>query len=287
MVVGEMMRDNPNSPALQMCGDLLNKKLGPPPSIDEFVTCSSKPTRLRPKRGKGRARIGGRAAMPDGLRELQLYLRDSGRFDGLIARRGSLRRDLRRTPPAPRSARLRRRPGHAADRRRLCRLGRILARPGGLHQGLRFGRGGNGSGFFHGEPKILFEPHRFSKLTGRRFDASHPHVSYPRWGMRPYPGTQAGRYEQLLEAIALDPRAAFRACSYGKFQILGENAAACGFPGEPWLFAFAQAGTRSSSCARSRTSSLDRHHHSAAPRAIGARSPAVTTARPTPRTNMT
>lgn len=37
MVVGEMMRENPNSPALQMCGDLLNKKLGPPPSIDDFA----------------------------------------------------------------------------------------------------------------------------------------------------------------------------------------------------------------------------------------------------------
>lgn len=36
MVVGEMMRDNPHSPALQMCGDLLNRKLGPPPTVDEF-----------------------------------------------------------------------------------------------------------------------------------------------------------------------------------------------------------------------------------------------------------
>lgn len=37
MVVGEMARDNPNSPALKLCGDLLNKKLGPPPSIDDFA----------------------------------------------------------------------------------------------------------------------------------------------------------------------------------------------------------------------------------------------------------
>jgi hypothetical protein len=37
MVVGEMMRENPMSPALQMCGDLLNKKLGPPPTIDDFA----------------------------------------------------------------------------------------------------------------------------------------------------------------------------------------------------------------------------------------------------------
>ena len=37
MVVGEMMRDNPQSPALQMCGDLLARKLGPAPTIDEFT----------------------------------------------------------------------------------------------------------------------------------------------------------------------------------------------------------------------------------------------------------
>lgn len=37
MVVGEVMRDNPRSPALKMCGDLLANKFGPPPTIDEFT----------------------------------------------------------------------------------------------------------------------------------------------------------------------------------------------------------------------------------------------------------
>lgn len=36
MVVGEMQRDNPNSVALQMCGDLLSRKLGPAPSLGDF-----------------------------------------------------------------------------------------------------------------------------------------------------------------------------------------------------------------------------------------------------------
>jgi hypothetical protein len=40
--------------------------------------------------------------------------------------------------------------------------------------------------------------------------------------------------------VALDPWAAFQACSYGKFQILGENFRACGFD-TPWAFAFSQA----------------------------------------------
>lgn len=37
LLVGEMMRENPASPALQMFGDLLAQKLGPAPTIDEFA----------------------------------------------------------------------------------------------------------------------------------------------------------------------------------------------------------------------------------------------------------
>jgi hypothetical protein len=97
-----------------------------------------------------------------------------------------------------------------------------------------------GAGFFQGRPKILPEPHRFSKLTKRRFDQSNPTISYPRWGTRPYPKTQEGRYRVLLDMIRLDVEAGFAACSYGKFQILGENHAACGYPNS-YTFAFAQA----------------------------------------------
>jgi hypothetical protein len=37
LLVGEMVRDNPNSQALKMFGDLLAQKLGPAPTIDEFA----------------------------------------------------------------------------------------------------------------------------------------------------------------------------------------------------------------------------------------------------------
>lgn len=97
-----------------------------------------------------------------------------------------------------------------------------------------------GAGFQAGMPKILPEPHRFSKLTRGRFDASHPTLSYRRWGARPYPKFQADRYALLLEMIDLDPWAGFQAVSYGKFQLLGEHFATCGYP-TPWHFAFAQA----------------------------------------------
>lgn len=97
-----------------------------------------------------------------------------------------------------------------------------------------------GSGFDKGFAKILFEPHRFSKMTSGKFDRSNPVVSYPRWGMRRYPRTTPERYAQLLEAVGLDPWAGFCAASYGKFQILGENHEAAGYD-TPWEFAFAQA----------------------------------------------
>jgi hypothetical protein len=80
-----------------------------------------------------------------------------------------------------------------------------------------------GRPFIDGRPTILFEPHRFSKATGHRFDAGHPTISYPNWGARPYPSKQIDRWNQLLDAVALDVDAAFASASYGAFQILGEN----------------------------------------------------------------
>jgi hypothetical protein len=96
----------------------------------------------------------------------------------------------------------------------------------------------NGAGFEKGKPKILFEPHRFSKLTRHQFDRTNPQISYPVWGTRRYPATQNVRYSQLLDAIGLDAWAGFCAASYGKFQILGENYDACGYA-SPWAFAIA------------------------------------------------
>lgn len=85
----------------------------------------------------------------------------------------------------------------------------------------------SGNPFVDGRPVILFEPHRFSKLTDGRFDARHPRISYPKWDASKYPRTQIARYTQLAEAVCLDPDAGFAAASYGAFQILGENYARC------------------------------------------------------------
>lgn len=88
----------------------------------------------------------------------------------------------------------------------------------------------NGRGFgADGRPVILFEPHVFSRLTQHRFDDTQGGVSYPRWGMKPYPKTQAERWAQLEYAMNLDLPAAYQSASWGLFQIMGFNYAACGF----------------------------------------------------------
>jgi hypothetical protein len=89
-------------------------------------------------------------------------------------------------------------------------------------------------------PIILFEPHVFSRETGGDFDASHPLISYAGWGKRPYPRTQAERWTQLHQAMALDPGAALSSASWGAFQVMGFNHRACGF-GTAWAFARAMA----------------------------------------------
>ncbi len=100
----------------------------------------------------------------------------------------------------------------------------------------------SGAAFVDGRPTILFEPHRFSRATGHRFDSSHPAISSRKWNRALYPARQADRWKQLLDAVALDVDAGFASASYGGFQILGENFVVCDAP-SPWAFAWKQAQT--------------------------------------------
>jgi hypothetical protein len=82
-------------------------------------------------------------------------------------------------------------------------------------------------------PRILFERHYFSRLTGGRFDADHPDISNRKWGG--YTGG-AAEYGRLGRAIALDRDAALRSASWGMFQIMGDNCGKAGFRGvEPFV----------------------------------------------------
>jgi len=84
-----------------------------------------------------------------------------------------------------------------------------------------------GSGFLaSGEPRILFERHKFSKHTGGKYDQSHPGISNPKWGGY---GKESAQHGRLAEAVKLDRTAALKSASYGKFQILGENYRQAGF----------------------------------------------------------
>ena len=96
--------------------------------------------------------------------------------------------------------------------------------------------GRNGGFDSLGRPTVLFEPHKFSEFTSHRFDATHGGVSYKAWKTRPYPtGTaderNAANWAKIEYAAKLpDARdAAFRAASFGRFQIMGFNWQVCGY----------------------------------------------------------
>lgn len=75
-------------------------------------------------------------------------------------------------------------------------------------------------------PAILFERHLFHRETQGKYDQTHPRISDPTQGGY---GLKKIQYEKLMEAYALDPEAALRSASWGRFQILGKNCTAAGF----------------------------------------------------------
>lgn len=78
-----------------------------------------------------------------------------------------------------------------------------------------------------GSPVILYEPHIFHQLTGGKFDARYPDLSYAKWKTRPY-GKNSDQHPKLARAQALDRDAALKSCSWGAFQIMGSNHRAAG-----------------------------------------------------------
>jgi len=93
-----------------------------------------------------------------------------------------------------------------------------------------------GDGFnLDGTPKILFEGHQFSKFTKGEFDLTYPTLSYPSWTKQFYGKTQAQEHQRLTEARRLHSTAALLSTSWGKFQIMGFNFAACGFTSVDWF----------------------------------------------------
>jgi hypothetical protein len=80
-------------------------------------------------------------------------------------------------------------------------------------------------------PTILYERHVFSRSTtpAGKFDQAAPDLSAPKGYPPGTYGTKDQQFVRLAQAFQLDPDAALKAASWGKFQILGENHKACGF----------------------------------------------------------
>jgi hypothetical protein len=91
-----------------------------------------------------------------------------------------------------------------------------------------------GSGFLpDGRPAILYEAHIFHGETkGKHANAKDRRgvaLSSPSWNQKLYGATGAAQHNRYEDARALDADAANKACSWGTFQILGQNHKACGF----------------------------------------------------------
>jgi hypothetical protein len=91
-----------------------------------------------------------------------------------------------------------------------------------------------GAGFLpDGRPSILYEAHIFHKETGGKHagakDRRGVALSSPSWNKNLYGATGAAQHARYEDARALNPDAANKACSWGTFQILGQNHKACGF----------------------------------------------------------
>ena len=82
-----------------------------------------------------------------------------------------------------------------------------------------------------GKPTHLYERHVANRNTDPpgRFARSHPDLfnasGYGRGGY----GAYSAQFDKLADACFLDPEAAFEGCSWGAFQVLGENAVALGY----------------------------------------------------------
>lgn len=91
-----------------------------------------------------------------------------------------------------------------------------------------------GAGFLpDGRPAILYEAHVFHKETGGRHahakDRRGVALSSPSWNQKLYGATGAAQHNRYEDARKLNPDAANKACSWGTFQILGQNHKVCGF----------------------------------------------------------
>jgi hypothetical protein len=74
-------------------------------------------------------------------------------------------------------------------------------------------------------PKIRYENHYFQRLTGHKFDESHPDLSAA-YNSKSYRATHSKGSDQwklLRDAFAVAPKAAVQSVSWGMFQVMGSS----------------------------------------------------------------
>lgn len=95
--------------------------------------------------------------------------------------------------------------------------------------------GGRGGFFAPGKPAILFEGHIFwnqlkkKGINPQDYCAGNEGILYPKWSKAHYKGGIA-EYDRLEKARKINREAADASASWGMFQIMGFNYAACGEP---------------------------------------------------------
>ena len=92
----------------------------------------------------------------------------------------------------------------------------------------------SGKGFLpDGRPEILYEAHVFHAVTkGAHATAKDRRgiaLSSQKWNRALYGRTGAAQHDRYEDARKLDADAANQACSWGPFQLLGQNYKSCGF----------------------------------------------------------
>lgn len=93
--------------------------------------------------------------------------------------------------------------------------------------------GGRGGFFSPGRPAILFERHIFWTQLKKRgsnpedYVKGNENILYPKWEKGHYKGG-IGEYDRLEQARKINREAADASASWGMFQIMGFNYAACG-----------------------------------------------------------
>lgn len=86
---------------------------------------------------------------------------------------------------------------------------------------------GGRTGFESQLPKIRYENHWFQRFTKHAYDKKYPHLSCAykskQYKLTHASGGNLGQWKLLREAFALNSSAAVRACSWGMFQVMGDN----------------------------------------------------------------